>query len=225
MTRYLSFKHFLILCLTANQRNTNASSWSRPHIHSGKLRPFDPLVEQVQTTMLDSTALRILQSGRPYKTSQIVGTSSRTLVIQDVEAPTEFVLDRILDYDNYSKMAPQTLESETYYKSSDSIKETIFSRLRTGIRGLYVMEFFVKANYYPSLNSVTWTLDYTKQSDIDDACGYWQVIPHPDNPSRRSRIYYSVDLVIGSNVPNIVGSFINQKAASDATSWVKKFSE
>ena len=187
----------------------------------GRLRPFDP--NDAPTTRLDSGALHTLENGKPYKTSH-ENDSRRVLVVQDVKAPKDVVLGRIMDYDNYSNMVPQTLESETYRRISEDGRETIFSRLRTGMRG-FALEFFVKSTFHPTHSSVTWTLDYDKQSDIEDACGHWYVQAHPKSPESMSRVFYSVDMVMGPSVPKVVGNFINKKAATEATGWVKRFSE
>merc|ERR1711976_1156124 len=103
--------------------------------------------------------------------------------------------------------APQTLESEFYRRTSDESSATLFSRLRAGMRG-FAMEFFVKATFHHAHNSITWTLDYTKESDIDDACGHWHVEPHPSSPGKMSRVYYSVDMVMGPKIPKMVASFM-----------------
>ncbi len=86
------------------------------------------------------------------------------------------------------------------------------------------LEFFIKHLYYPSLNSMTWTLDYTKKSDFNDSCGFWFVVPHPDDPDR-TRLFYSVEVSMFDWVPKMVVDFMSAKALTDATAWVKKFSE
>ena len=151
-------------------------------------------------------------------------------MVQDVHAPTDVVWGRILDYDNYSKMVPKTVESKNYKidkvkpTKKDPLSEIIFTRMKVGFPMLR-LEFFVKHLYYPSLNSLTWTLDYTKTSDFDDSCGYWYIIPHPERPKSWSRVYYSVEVSMFDWVPKFVLDFLSTKALVDATAWVKKFSE
>lgn len=104
-----------------------------------------------------------------------------------------------MDYDNYTKMVPKTVESKNYRvenvkpSKKDPLSQIIYTRMKVGFPVLK-LEFFVKHLHYPSLNSLTWTLDYTKQSDFNDSCGYWYVIPHPENPEW-SRLYYSVSMM------------------------------
>ena len=172
------------------------------------------------------------------------GGSGRGLVVQDINAPPSIVWDRILDYDNYSSMVPKTVESKNYKiltnkndilqdTSSDtspssssflsSLSQIIYTRMKVGFP-LLKLEFFIKHKYYPSLNSLTWTLDYDKSSDFNDSCGYWYVIPHPHDV-RRTRVYYSVEVSMFDWIPKFVADFTSSKALTGATAWVKKFSE
>lgn len=210
--------------ITFHHGRTTAS-WEKPHPHEGKLRPFEPTGSQL-TKNLDTAGLDTLHRGKPYKMSTDAYGEKRTVVVQDIDAPTDVVLNRILDYDHYHKMVPQTLESEIYKKTLNetSNTETYFTRLKTGMRG-FSMEFFVSATHHPAHNSITWRLDYEKESEIDDACGHWYVEPHASSPDTKSRLFYSVDMILGPNVATCVANFINKKAATDATAWVKKFSE
>jgi len=88
------------------------------------------------------------------------------------------------------------------------------------------LEFFVRHFIYIQHHkSLTWTLDYTKESDFDDSCGYWFILPHPDDPEEKTRLYYSVQVSMFDWVPKFVVDFMSSKALTDATAWVKKYSE
>lgn len=195
---------------------------AEPHPHSGKVTPFvagDPGVR------LSSDALRTLASGKPYKTQIQSGSTGRGLVVQDVHAPSSVVWDRILDFNHYNKMVPKTVESKTYRKEvGKNGQQRIWVRMKVGFPVLK-LQFFVNHLYEPSKNSLIWTLDYSTKSDLDDSCGFWYVIPHPDDPSHWSRVYYSVEVAMFSWVPQFVVDFMSKQALVDATAWVKKFSE
>jgi hypothetical protein len=192
------------------------------HPHQGKVTPFQPGDPKVK---LDGKAISILKQGKPYQTQVQSGSSGRGMVVQDVEAPTSVVWDRILDYNNYSKMVPKTIDSKNYKveKHRDG-SQTIYTRMKIGL-GPVRLTFYVKHNFQPKLNSMTWTLDYQRKSDFDDSCGYWYVIPHPDNPEQWTRLYYSVEVSMFDWVPKFVVNFLSTKALTDATAWVKKYSE
>jgi len=200
---------------------TSANNSLSGHPHQGKVTPFEPGEPNVK---LDGRAEGILKSGNPFQTQIQSGSSGRGLVVQDVKAPTSVVWDRILDYNNYVKMVPKTIESENYkVQENEDGTTTIYTRMKVGFP-LLKLEFFIKHQYQPELNSLTWTLDYSKKSDFDDSCGYWYVIPHPNNPNW-TRVYYSVEVSMFDWVPKFAVQFMSTKALVDATAWVKKFSE
>ena len=129
-------------------------------------------------------------------------------------------------------MVPKTVEAKNYKvvphnptKANDFLEKEIYTRMKVGFPMLK-LEFFIRHFIYIQHHkSLTWTLDYTKESDFDDSCGYWYCIPHPDDPEERTRLYYSVQVGMFDWVPNFVVDFMSKKALTDATAWVKKFSE
>jgi len=203
----------------------DASSFTDPHDHQGIVAPFTPGDPKIP---LDKKALEVLASGKPYQTQIASATGGRGLVVQDVDAPTDVVWGRILDYDNYTKMVPKTVESKNYQvvdvkpTKSDPLSQIIYTRMKVGFPVLK-LEFFIKHLYYPELHSLTWTLDYTKKSDFNDSCGFWYVVPHPEDEFR-TRLFYSVEVSMFDWVPKFVVDFMSTKALTDATAWVKKYS-
>ena len=129
-------------------------------------------------------------------------------------------------------MVPKTVEAKNYKvvphnptKANNFLEKEIYTRMKVGFPMLK-LEFFIRHFIYIQHHkSLTWTLDYTKESDFDDSCGYWYCIPHPDDPEERTRLYYSVQVGMFDWVPNFVVDFMSKKALTDATAWVKKFSE
>ena len=222
----------VLLLHVATSPCINASDINAPHSHTGRVSPFEPGDPKVP---LNTKAKSILSSGSPYQTTIHVpgSTSGRGLVVQDVHAPPDVVWDRILDFDHYVGMVPKTAESKNYEvikhkvtKKRDQLplEQTIFTKMKVGLPLVPKMTFFVKHLYYPALNSLTWTLDYSRRSDFDDSVGYWYVVPHPDLPNW-SRVYYSVSVSMYDWVPKVAVNFMSTKALTDATGWVKKFSE
>mmetsp|Transcript_19116 Transcript_19116/g.35503 ORF Transcript_19116/g.35503 Transcript_19116/m.35503 type:complete len:306 (+) Transcript_19116:62-979(+) len=196
-----------------------SASASNPHPHRGKVQPFkagDPKVK------LNAKAESLLASGKPYQTQIKNGNKGRGLVVQDINAPSDVVWGRILDLDNYSKFVPRTTISENY-KVKGSNPQIIHTRMALSVV-VTKMEFFIRHQYYPGKNSLIWTLDYDRNSDIDDSCGFWYVVPHPSNLSA-SRVFYSVEVSMFDWVPGIVMDILSKKALTEATGWVKKESE
>jgi hypothetical protein len=71
---------------------------------------------------------------------------------------------------------------------------------------------------------VTWTLDYSRSSELDDSVGFWYVAKHPTKPNW-TRLYYSVEIRVASWVPSFVENYLSKKGLVTATAWVKKESE
>ena len=67
------------------------------------------------------------------------------------------------------------------------------------------VEYFIHHTYYPDLSSITWTLDYTRESQLDESVGFWYIEAHPDRPDH-TRVFYSVNVLLGSWVPVSAGS-------------------
>jgi len=231
MLPLLRFLLGIALVSTSSVSNVavEASNFSKPHAHTGKVEPFTPGDPKIK---LDGKATSILRAGKPYQTQVQTGDSGRGLVIQDVDAPTHVVWDRILDFDNYGSMVPKCFESKNYKiidhkptKANNFLEKEIFTRMKVGFPMLK-LEYFVRHFVYIQHHkALTWTLDYSKESDFDDSCGYWYIAPHPDNPEEKTRLYYSVGVSMFDWVPKFVVDFMSSKALTDATAWVKKFSE
>ena len=49
--------------------------------------------------------------------------------------------------------------------------------------------------------------------------------PRPDDPETRTRLYYSVQVAMFDWVPKFIVDMMSAKALTDATAWVKKYSE
>lgn len=92
-----------------------------------------------------------------------------------------------------------------------------------GLLGLK-FKYFLKLTHEPKYNTLTWTLDYTKNSDFDDNVGHWQVMPHPKKTGW-TRILYSTKIKLFPWIPNFVVKFITTKALVESTTWVKREAE
>ena len=86
------------------------------------------------------------------------------------------------------------------------------------------VQYYIDHSYYPEQGYLTWTLDYSRQSDLDDSTGYWMVYPSPDDPSK-SRVEYSVDIRVSGWIPGFVEDMLANQGLVDATKWMKRESE
>ena len=91
-----------------------------------------------------------------------------------------------------------------------------------GVLPGYSYTCYYDHKFYPSKNSLTWSLDYEKYSDFDDVQGHWHV---EDVGERRCRVFYAADLKMRGKVPGPVMNILSKKALREATGWVKRESE
>jgi hypothetical protein len=148
------------------------------------------------------------------------------LAIQHVHAPVQIILDRIIDFKAYPLMVSGVAECGNYHEYTHPNKtQTLFTKM---VLKAAMMKFngYFHHTYYPTLSSVTWTLDYSKDSDFVDSVGYWYVAKHPQySDGSHSIVYYSVKLLPASWIPAFVVDILKNQALGQATSWVKYESE
>ena len=68
---------------------------------------------------------------------------------------------------------------------------------------MMTVEYYVKHRLNREEGYVTWTLDYSRYSDLDDSTGYWYMYPSPDNPGK-TRVEYTIDVRISGWVTKFI---------------------
>ena len=79
---------------------------------------------------------------------------------------------------------------------------------------MFKVKYYLEHHYEPMLNSMTWTLDYGRRSDVFDSVGYWYVEAQPWG----CRTYYTQDSLLPSWVPAPVRKTFTTVAMRAATS-------
>jgi hypothetical protein len=196
---------------TASAADPNA-----PHPHQGVLTPY-PTPPTAPTLTTDELA-KLLEGEVVRKQTQ-GDSGGRGIAVQDIHATPEVIWSKILDYPNYPTMVDGVLECEQYAQSGSELK----ARFKIGAMGTRV-EYYIDHEIHTDANWMTWTLDYTRESDLDDSVGYWLIEPLTDRPGY-SRVYYSVAVQMRGWVPGFIESMIARKGLTQATEWVKAESE
>lgn len=198
-----------------------ASDSKKPHGHKGVLEVYTG--RQIPCKVTGEQAKK-LDKGEPVMFNERVGKSGRGVVIQDVDSPPDICMDKIRDLPKYPKMVPH-VKSIDIYENKKFLNGTVKvgAKYNIGLMGVG-FGYFLMHTYEPRHNTLTWTLDYTKNSDFDDNVGHWQVMPHP---SKRgwTRVLYSTKVKLFSWIPEFVVKFLTSKALTESTSWVKRESE
>ena len=147
----------------------------KPHPHTGIIDPFQP----GPPPALSSSEAAGLNAGKPVQKSVEMpnGTGGRALAVFDIPAPPDVVWDCINDIKNYPKMVPGVAETQIYDTGSLRGGGTMTRAKYTLALLGYRISYYLDLKYEPRLNSMTFRLDYTRLSDIDDTTGYWHVAP------------------------------------------------
>jgi ribosome-associated toxin RatA of RatAB toxin-antitoxin module len=188
------------------------------HPHQGVLKPYAGKPPKVKLTAGDLTALA---KGEPVK-KQMESKGSkggRGLAVQDIAAPPEVVWGRILDFERYPKMVDNVKACSVYARKGEHIK----TRFVIGTFAISI-EYFIDHVVNQEQGWMTWTLDYTKESELHDSVGFWFVEKHPEKAGW-TRLYYSVDLAVSGWVPGFVEDMLREEGLTRATSWVKREAE
>ena len=147
------------------------------------------------------------------------GNGGRGIAVFDVNASEAVVWDVITSFSSYPKWIDELSQAKTYKTSGQNIYVD-FVISSYGINVQYYINHF----YNPSKGYMTWQLDYSRESDLDDSTGYWLVYPSPLDSSK-TRVEYSVDLRISGWVPGFVQTMLAESGLENASQWVKREAE
>ena len=192
-----------------------AADAGKPHAHTGKVAPYtNPPV--VALTPAESTTLA---QGQPVLKQVKSATGGRGVAVFDVKAPKDKVWGVVTNYSMYPKWVDGVSKCGPYKREGNNVYvDFVLSTM-----GLDV-QYYIKHVINPTAGLITWTLDYTRSSDLDDSVGYWRVTPVTTTPPL-TRVEYSASIAISGWVPGFVKTMIEDKGLQNATSWVKTQSE
>lgn len=196
--------------------HAEAADASAPHPHQGKAKKFSNPTPSALTA--DETA-KLLAGGAVRKQVKYNDAGGRGISIMDVAATPEQIWAVILDFGSYPKWIDQLSACKVLSKSG----QHIFVEFQLKVLGMGV-QYWIDHTYNQAKGTLTWQLDYSKQSDLDDSTGYWLVYPAPDHPGF-TRVEYTVDIRVSGWVPSAIEDMLAKKGLEQATGWVKKQAE
>jgi hypothetical protein len=210
-----SLAFFVFLSLAASL--VWAADANQPHPHQGILPPYEPVPPEI---VLDEKQRERLADGKiAIMTIEAEDTGGTGIGAVDIAATADIVWSRITGFDYYSLWVEPVKICEVYHQAGDTIKTHV------KISGLfYKYEYYLTNVLWPEHDTMTWALDYSRESDFDDCVGLWFVEPHPTKEGW-SRAWFSSDLKLRSPIPAFLMKFIKKKGIKDAVSWVKEQSE
>lgn len=193
-----------------------AADPDKPHPHQGLVPAFTGAPPRIALT---PEQLATLADNEAVLTTLPGDAGGRGIAIQDIHATPEVIWSRIGDFRAYPRMVDRVDSCEPYFEEGDDVRVRFASTV-LGFEYVY----FIRHSFHPEDGYVTWTLDYTRESDLDDSVGYWAVIPHPEKPGW-SRLFYGIDMRTRSYMPGFVRRLIAKRGLVDATVWVKREAE
>lgn len=213
MRRLLSTLFALALLAAGS---AGAADRSEPHPHKGVLKPYAATFEPLLITAAEQATL---DKGAPVFKETEGKIGGRGVAIFMVQASPATVWSTIKSFEKYPKWVDNVDKLEVYHRAPGRIDAYFsISAMAVGI------DYFISHNLNEKERYLTWTLDYSKKSDLDDSVGYWKVDEVPGKPDQ-ARVTYSVDIQIKGWVPGFIRTIIVDSGLKKATSWVKKYSE
>ena len=192
-----------------------AANPDNAHPHTGVATKFT----NPQKATLLTAEQNTLSEGKAVLKQIKEDNGGRGVAIFDVNATPTQVWSVITSFENYSSYIDEIAKCEQYAKNGNNISvDFVISSWG------FDVQYYIKHDYNPAKGYMTWTLDYSRESDLDDSTGYWLVYPSPLDASK-TRVEYSVDLRIKGWVPGFIQTMLAETGVENATKWVKKESE
>jgi hypothetical protein len=207
----------LLLIVALFSGIASAADADTAHEHQGLIKAYTGAPPAISLTRPELMKLR---KGEPVLKQQHDGDAGgRGVAVFRVNADREKVMRVIMDYPNYVNWVNKLSAADTYAEAG----EKVFVRFLTKAVGIKVEWFIEHTVNWPEY-WVTWTLDYSRNSDLDDSVGYWLLKEVAGQPGV-TQVEYSVDIRLKGWVPRFVKKIMVNRGLEDATSWVKVQSE
>ena len=206
----------LFICTLLGMGVSLGADPNSPHPHKGRSEKFtDP-----RPTKLTKEEVTQIKTGAAVRRQVKGKDGGRGIAIMDVAAQPAKIWATILDYKAYPEWIEKLDQTKVY---GGSAKSGYLVTFELGVLGMDIV-YYIDHNYFPDKGLLSWTLDYSRESDVDDSTGYWLVYPSPDSPGQ-TRVEYTVDLRLKGWVPGIIENMLAKKGLTMATSWVKRQAE
>ena len=175
-----------------------AADPNKAHPHKGIATKF----KKPTPTTMTAAEIKILKQEKAVRKQIKNSTGGIGVAIMDVRADQKTVWRVITDYGNYPKYIKQMKKTEIYNANGNKmfVRFVLDATVKT-------VEYYIEHDLHRDEGYLTWTLDYSRKSDLDDSCGFWYIYPSPDNPGM-TRVEYSVDLRLSGWIPKFVENML-----------------
>jgi hypothetical protein len=160
-----------------------------------------------------------LLDGETIERTSREGRTGKGVAVFLVDAPAWFVWSILRDVDAHHTLIENMFESEVYNRTGHDI----YARFLVGQWG-FKYEYFVRHHFPEGADYGTWTLDYTRHSDITDTVGYWRITPFANDP-QRALVEYTSHARMESWMPNFIKDLLTNQVISEGALWLKRAAE
>ncbi len=192
-----------------------ASDPDQPHPHQGILQtitsPPKPL------TLTDAELERLANAERIQRQTEDKGGGSG-IAVQYIWAVPETIWKTILSYAKYPSRVKNVVSCDVYKRDGNDL----YVDMRTSIIG-FKSGIFTRNTVRKDQGYMSWSLDYSRKSDVDDLVGYWRVELIQEEPAVSKLEYYTEMKIKG--VPGFLVRYMTKDALAEGTAWVKRYSE
>jgi len=126
-----------------------------------------------------------------------------------------------MDLNAYDRMVSGIDSCIVYADNEENGLRTVKSAYQISVMHMK-FKYFVKHVFNPASNCMTFTLDYSRRSDLDDTVGFWYVLP---TGRTKCRVFYSCECKLRGWVPGPVYDLLTKEALKKATVWVSQLIE
>ena len=188
---------------------------SNPHPHQGILTPITTAPKAVSLSEAEQVKLK---AGEVILQQQQDQSGGRGVAVQYINAAEADVWMTIFSYHKYKDWVDNVVSCEVY----ERVDKEIYVEMISSIVG-FKIGIYTKNSLRKDQNYMSWTLDYRRESDVNDMIGYWRVEQIQDSPPI-TRVDYSTEMKV-SGVPKFVANYLTKDALTSGTEWVKTQAE
>lgn len=165
-----------ILLLLQAVTLTVASDASRPHPHQGILSKYERKHPSEYGLTMRGISGKQLRTKTICRMLRLPNGYKRCTAIREVKAPADLIFSRILDLGAYPRMIAGVKRCDVYHRKLSSLTgaKTICAKYRVRELG-FTMEAFMAHEIEFGRRCMTFSLDYSRCSDLSDTVGYWYV--------------------------------------------------